>query len=343
MKFEYSKIMKLVGFSDQQIQYFKRNTGYGQLYSNYELAVNYNRTEVYKDIVIPVNQCNDVLLDKSQQNCFVIFQSDYLPKSFIQAINSKSGYVLVNSQWMKEVVISQTNCNPNKIIILPYLENFDKLNKYKRLKVEKNQNILTFYVIADNKDVKNLLSLIDAFDIAFKNNNSVQLIIKTLNGKILEQKLQKRTVKYPKITIINQVIPEIEIYKLHMKGDIYISTAYCVGWEIPPFQASYFGNLLICGNHSAYTQWVDFNSAIKLESYKKVIPLREYSSGRFKNKHSNGWMVNMIDKQEIVNKLLFAYENYNELRQKKQDLSKYSIQNIDYWIQLNNKYKENIT
>jgi len=38
-----------------------------------------------------------------------------------------------------------------------------------------------------------------------------------------------------------------------MKGDIYISTAYCVGWEIPPFQASYFGNLLICGNHSAYT------------------------------------------------------------------------------------------
>jgi len=41
---------------------------------------------------------------------------------------------------------------------------------------------------------------------------------------------------------------------------------------------------------------VDFNSAIKLESYKKVIPLREYSSGRFKNKHSNGWMVNMIDK-----------------------------------------------
>jgi hypothetical protein len=70
--------------------------------------------------------------------------------------------------------------------------------------------------------------------------------------------------KNPKITIINQMLPEVELYKLHMKGDIYISTAYCVGWEIPPFQASYFGKPLICGNHSAFTEWVDFDKAITL-------------------------------------------------------------------------------
>ena len=337
MKFEYSKIMKLVGFSDQQIQYFKRNTGYGQLYSNYELAVNYNRTEVYKDIVIPVNQCNDVLLDKSQQNCFVIFQSDYLPKSFIQVINSKFGYILVNSQWMKEVVVSQTNCNPNKIIILPYLENFDKLNKYKRLKVEKNQNILTFYTIAEYKDVKNLLNLFDAFNIAFNNQQDVELIIKTSNAQFLEKRLYNRKEKYPKITIINQILPEVQLYKLHMKGDIYISTAYCVGWQIPPFQASYFGKPLICGNHSAFTEWVDFDKAITLQNYKKVVPLQEYSNGRFRNNYSSGWMVNVIQMQEIIAKLKYAYHNYNAIKNQYTDVTKYDVKNIDYFIQKNNK------
>lgn len=337
MKFEYSKIMKLVGFSDQQIQYFKRNTGYGQLYSNYELAVNYNRTEVYKDIVIPVNQCNDVLLDKSQQNCFVIFQSDYLPKSFIQAINSKSGYVLVNSQWMKEVVLSQANCDPSRIIKLPYLQNFDKLNKYKRVNVQKDASKLTFYTIADYKDVKNLLYLFDAFNIAFQGQQDVQLIIKTSNAQFLQKGLHLRKLKNPKITIINQMLPEVELYKLHMKGDIYISTAYCVGWQIPPFQASYFGKPLICGNHSAFTEWVDFDKAITLQNYKKVVPLQEYSNGRFRNNYSSGWMVNVIQMQEIIAKLKYAYHNYNAIKNQYTDVTKYDVKNIDYFIQKNNK------
>jgi hypothetical protein len=51
----------------------------------------------YMDIVIPINQCNDVLTDPSEENCFVIFESDYLPQSFIKTIQTKTGYILVNS------------------------------------------------------------------------------------------------------------------------------------------------------------------------------------------------------------------------------------------------------
>jgi len=46
----------------------------------------------------------------------------------------------------------------------------------------------------------------------------------------LQKGLFSRKAKHPKITIINQMLPEVELYKLHMRGDIYISTAYCVGW-----------------------------------------------------------------------------------------------------------------
>ena len=335
MKFEYSKIMKLVGFSDQQIRYFQKNTGYGQLYSNYKLTVNYNNSDLYKDVIIPINQCNDVLLDKQQQNCFVIFQSDYLPESFIKTIKSKFGYILINSQWMKKVVISQTNCDPNRIIILPYLENFQKLNKFKKVNVVKNQEVITFYTIADNKDVKNLLSLIYAFDIAFPNKKDVELIIKSSNAQFLQNKLNSRKTKFPKIILINKMLPEVQLYKLHMLGDIYVSTAYCVGWQIPPFQASYFKKPLICGNHSAFTEWVDFDKAITLSSYKKNILLKQYLGGRFKNIHNSGWLVNMIQIQEISSKLKYAYQNYDTIKNQYTDVLQYDIKNIDYFIQKN--------
>ena len=335
MKFEYQKIMKLVGFTDENIQYFKRNTGYGQLYSNYQLASKYLSSNDYMDIVIPINQCNDVLTDPSEENCFVIFESDYLPQSFIKTIQTKTGYILVNSQWMRQVVLSQSNCDPSRIIKLPYLQNFDKLNKYKRVNVQKDASKLTFYTIADYKDVKNLLSLFDAFNIAFQGQQDVQLIIKTSNAQFLQKGLQLRKLKNPKITIINQMLPEVELYKLHMKGDIYISTAYCVGWEIPPFQASYFGKPLICGNHSAFTEWVDFDKAITLQSYKKQIPLRQYSNGRFKNNHHSKWLINMIQTQEIIAKLKYVYDNYNTIKTQYTDVTKFDVRNINYFIEKN--------
>jgi hypothetical protein len=33
----------------------------------------------------------------------------------------------------------------------------------------------------------------------------------------------------------------------------------------------------------------------------------------------------MIDTEEIIKKLIYVYNNYNELKSKKQDLSKFSI------------------
>lgn len=335
MKFTYSKILNLVGFNNQQIQYFKRNTGYGQLYSNYQLASKYLSSNDYKDIVIPINQCNYVLTDPSEENCFVIFESDYLPQSFIKTIQTKTGYILVNSQWMRQVVLSQANCDPSRIIKLPYLQNFDKLNKYKRVNVQKDASKLTFYTIADYKDVKNLLDLFDAFNIAFQGQQDVQLIIKTSNAQFLQKGLHLRKLKNPKITIINQMLPEVEIYKLHMKGDIYISTAYCVGWQIPPFQASYFGKPLICGNHSAFTEWVDFDKAITLQSYKKQISLRQYSNGRFKSNRGNLWLINMIQTQEIIAKLKYVYDNYNTIKTQYTDVTKFDVRNINYFIEKN--------
>lgn len=335
MKFEYQSIMKQIGFNDKQIGDFKIITGYGKLYSNYHLAQNYITTQFLADETIPINQCNDCDRDLSVNNCFVIFESDYLPQSFISVIKRQTGLILVNSQWMRSVVLSESNCSSQRIITIPYLQNFQILSKYKKLKVQKDSNKLTFYTIADYKDVKNLLSLFDAFNIAFQGQQDVQLIIKTSNAQFLQKGLCIRKTKFPRITIINQMLPEVELYKLHMKGDVYISTAYCVGWQIPPFQASYFGKPLICGNHSAFTQWVDFTKAITLQSYKKQIPLKQYSNGRFKSKRGNLWKINMIQIDEIINKLKYAYNNYNTLKSQYTDVTKFDVKNIDYFIQKN--------
>lgn len=335
MKFEYQSIMKKIGFTDKQIRDFKIITGYGKLYSNYHLAQKYITTQFLADETIPINQCNDCGKDLSVNNCFVIFESDYLPQSFISTINRQTGLILVNSQWMRNVVLSESNCSPQRIITIPYLQNFQILSKYKKLKVQKDASKLTFYTIADYKDVKNLLSLYDAFNIAFSGQQDVELIIKTSNAQFLQKGLYNRKRKYPKITIINAMLPEVELYKLHMKGDVYISTAYCVGWQIPPFQASYFGKPLICGNHSAFTEWVDFDKVITLQSYKKQIPLRQYSNGRFKSNRGNLWLINMIQTQEIIAKLKYAYDNYNTIKMQHTDVTKFDVKNINYFIEKN--------
>lgn len=335
MKFRYEHVFKLLKYKDQDIQKFINSTGYGKLYQNYKLSECHITSEWYTNEILDIIQCDFSDTDKQINNCFVIFESDYLPQSFISTIQRQSGIVLVNSQWMRKVVLSESHCNPERIITIPYLENFQVLSKYKKLKIQKDSNKLTFYTIADYKDVKNLLSLSDAFNIAFAGQQDVQLIIKTSNAQFLQKGLFSRKAKHPKITIINQMLPEVELYKLHMRGDIYISTAYCVGWQIPPFQASYFGKPLICGNHSAFTQWVNFDKAITLQSYKKVIPLRQYSNGRFRNNHNYGWMVNMIEIQEIIAKLKYVYANYNSIKTQYTDVTKFDVKNINYFIQKN--------
>lgn len=328
--------MNLSGFNDQKIQYYRRMTGYGQLYTNYLLAQEYCRSTNFTSVQIPINQCDFTLSDPSQQNCFVIFQSDYLPQSFIKTIQTKTGYILVNSQWMRQVVLSETNCSPNRIIKLPYLQNFDKLNRFKQLKVQKDPNILTFYNIADYKDVKNILALYDAFNQTFAGYQDVELIIKTSNAEFLQTGLFQKSNKFPKITLINKMIPQVELYKLHLLGDVFVSTAHCVGWQIPPFQASYFGKHLMCGYHSAFTQWVDPNQATIFDHMDRTIPLRQYSDGRFLNKDGqSGWRVHFITKQQISRKFLYVYNNIKQLRGKSVDVSKYDIKTIDYWVDCN--------
>lgn len=323
IKFEYEKIMKLAGFNEGQINYFKKNTGYGKLYSNFKLSEQYQNIFLDYDIVIPINQCNYMLLDREENNSFVIFQSDYLPLSFIKTIKKQTGKILVNSKWMKDVVLQQTNCNQDRIFTLPYLENFDLLNKYNRLKKTTSADTLRFYTIGDSKNVKNLQNLVKAFQITFGQRNDVLLTIKTSNSNLNSNNKN--------IKIINQIIPEVQLYELHINNDVYISTAMSVGWQIPPFQASFFKKPLICGKHSAFTQWVDYDKVIILESHKKQIILKQYMN-RFKSKKGNLWNVNVIQVDEIVNKLKYVYDNYDRIKNNYTDVSRFDVKNVNYFL-----------
>ncbi len=336
MTFRYHHLFRRLGYPEPIIDNFMKNTGYGKMYSNYKKAQQYLTSWKYSNVLFDVVQCDFCSKDASINNCFVIFQSDYLPTSFLNLINKQNGYILVPSQWMKNVILDQSGCNPERIIKIPYLQDFEKLEDIKSLDIEKNNEIITFYAIAENKDIKNLLSLYNAFKYAFKNHQDVQLIIKTSNANFLEQYASMKVNRFPKITVINRILQQEELNKLHMLGDVYVSTAFGVGWEIPPFQASFLGNILICGNHSAFTEWVDFDVAVQLQSYKKSTVLSQYSNGRFQNKYEgNKWRINMIQTDEIVKKLRYVYDNFAMLKHDRMDLTKFDIKNINYFIQNN--------
>lgn len=326
MKFNYAHLFKLYDGDDKRVKYFITNSGYGKHYSNYKLAEHY--ITQYGDQEFHINQCDWNGLDKSINNCFVQFESDYLPTKFVNVIERQTGYVLVPSEWMKNVVLSQTNCDQQRIIKLPYVENFDLLKRYKKkLKKTTSNDILRFYTIGDNKTVKNLKNLVQAFTLAFQNQSDVALTIKTSNNPEIKSKES-----CPKIEIINTIIPQVQLYKLHINNDVYVSPALCVGWQIPPFQAAYFGKPLMCGKHSAFEQWVDYDKAITLQSHKKEMDLKQYQS-YFTNNHGRKWMVNDITVDEIIDKLQYIYYNYRSIiEQGNMDLSRFDYRNANELI-----------
>jgi len=82
---------------------------------------------------------------------------------------------------MRNVVLDQSKCDPKRIVKIPYLENFKLLDKYKKVNVNNNSEILKFYCIADSKDVKGLNLLYAGFNLAFGDSMDVKLTIKTTN------------------------------------------------------------------------------------------------------------------------------------------------------------------
>lgn len=124
-----------------------------------------------------------------------------------------------------------------------------------------------FYFIGEFNRRKNISALIKAFNIAFDNNDDVELVIKanvdseTFNKFSSEIKTGLRLYdsidKYKREILINDELSDEEIMRLHASCDCFVMPSYGEGWNIPAFDAMAMGKTPIVTEYTGMDDYIN--------------------------------------------------------------------------------------
>jgi len=131
----------------------------------------------------------------------------------------------------------------------------------------------TFYTIGEGER-KNLGALLLAFHREFDRNEPVDLLIKSSIPPDLIAGIKKNLGIYTNVEqykpekIVNSVLSDVDLCKLHLECDCFISTSYGEAWCRPALDAMGFGRTPIVTDNTGMTEFVNNENGW-------VIPSRE--------------------------------------------------------------------
>lgn len=185
--------------------------------------------------------------------------------------------LIAPSNFVKQAINENKNFN---VYIIPEPIDIKKISEYKNNKNHKDKKTsdFIFYVIADFLPKNNIPEVLECFWMAFDENYSVELVIKTKN-KIYEFTNLHQTIEYefakinPSISrykkkprlVIGEVKKEAINY-LHNNGDCYIdlSSSRCFGGSV--LEALAFDNSCIVHEFTSQSEVVDNTNNFIVES-----------------------------------------------------------------------------
>lgn len=147
-------------------------------------------------------------------------------------------------------------------------------------------NDFVFYSIADFSVRKNTAALIRAYLQSFNKTDNVVLVLKTyVSGKSpeesreiilreinsIKQKMRKSLVdNFPRIALITDRLTDDQINRLHQIGNAYVTVEYGAGWNIPLFEAKFFGNSVICPDKGGHKTFIRDEQAFIIKTHQET-------------------------------------------------------------------------
>lgn len=194
-----------------------------------------------------------------------VWECDVIPKEWTQIINSCIDYLIVPSEWNKEVFSKSITVPIN--VIYHIIKEPDNLLFAKSI-INVRDDCYVFYAIAQWHARKRLDSLIRDFLETFTHKDNVALFIKTSPydkkyKNILEKHINNIIKEYPNpATVIYNLehITENDIYMIHKRGNCYISP-FTDGLGFGSLMAASMGKRIITtdyGGQREYLKDVDF-------------------------------------------------------------------------------------
>ncbi len=142
-----------------------------------------------------------------------------------------------------------------------------------------------FYNVGDFSTRKNTQALIRAYLQTFNRNDDVILVLKTyVSGRSSEdsqkiitdeinqikQKMRKSLVdNFPRIMLITDRLTDDQLCRLHQLGSAYVTVEFGAGWNIPLFEAKFFGNTIICPDVGGHKSFIRDEQAFLISTHKE--------------------------------------------------------------------------
>jgi len=160
------------------------------------------------------------------------------------------------------------------IKILPCAGDILRFNKDKQpLNIQKLKDKCVFYTIGELSRRKNIIAIIRAFYGTFTSRDNVALVIKTSSPNQspadVTELIKKMCIDikksmhlyiehdyYPPVICISDFLTDIEIDRLHLSGDVFVSASHGEAWGIPAHDAMGFSNPVILSNWGSYPELV---------------------------------------------------------------------------------------
>ena len=253
------------------------------------------------DIVMQFTTPNEIRYIPGKMNIAVFYwETTQIPPYWVDQLNTMD-LIIVPCRFNAEVI---GRCGVQKPIVVcapPF--DMDIYNKtYQKLEIPDSKDRIVYYNICQLSAKKGIDALLKAYFRAFYNvPKKVVLVLKTYinmvnrNNEIAAIKTMIQNIKqglrlpiqeYPPVYIINNVLDDEEIYRLHATGDVYVCTSRGEGWGIPPFEALAMGKILVSNNWGGLSEFVNSNNSIVYGGCQGIV---------FDQSHSDPYLYTGLD------------------------------------------------
>jgi len=117
------------------------------------------------------------------------------------------------------------------------------------------------------------------------NRNNEMTAIKNMVQNV-KQGLRLPIQEYPPVYIIDSIMDDEDIYRLHAAGDVYVCSSRGEGWGIPPFEAMAMGKTLISNNWGGLSEFVTADNSIVYGGCQGIV---------FDQRHSDPFLYTGMD------------------------------------------------
>lgn len=299
-----------------------------------EQAMDKGETELDSFYVklFPANEFKNVVAERFIG--FSMLEASHVGQPWVDAINANCEALVVpceqnrnmfrNSGVLKDIGVVGLGIDP-------------ELFPYKKRELDKQDFV--FGIMGTLTYRKGVDILMEAFRIAFGDNENVRLYIKTrdINGKAFNYYLNKEQIKGndPQIVLNTSVMSPDQLVKdFFHKIDCFVFPTRGEGFGLPPLEAMATGLPVIATNWSGPAEYMRHNHSYPLSCNMVPVPYDEGldGNGRKINKDFRGYPPEIynpkmhwaeVDPEELAEKMVDVYENQEKAIRKGQRAAKY--------------------